>query len=365
MPLRPLSTQIVGSYAKPPWLARHQRMRAMDGSWWRPAADVLQDAKQDAARLAIYEQERAGLDIVTDGEAQRAAYDRAFLTGLSGIDMGASARAQPAPRTPDALRRDETGWEEYSELSRRLPIVSGAVRFLRSAARDEVAFAKRVARRPLKATVIGPLSLSNQVADQFYRDQAALIMNLAAALNEEMRSLEVAGADLLQIDEPGWHSHCALAHETGRQAITRMVAGVSVPVIVHVCYGYAIVYKKKTASGDYPRVLELLSDCPIAGISLEYEQPRHDPGLLVHCGDKHVVLGLLDLARREVETPAHIADRLRAALAAVPAERLHASSDCGMWHLPRELALGKIMALAEGAALMRRELGIARDVSFG
>jgi 5-methyltetrahydropteroyltriglutamate--homocysteine methyltransferase len=364
MPLRPLSTQIVGSYAKPPWLARHQRMRAMDGSWWRPAPDVLQDAKQDAARLAIYEQERTGLDIVTDGEAQRAAYDRAFLMGLSGIDMEAFARKQPS-HTPHALQRDETGWEEYSELSRQLPIVSGPVRFLRSAARDEVIFAKRVARRPLKATVIGPLSLSNQVADQFYRDQTALIMDLAAALNEEMRSLEAAGADLLQIDEPGWHSHYALAHETGRQAITRMVAGLSVPVIVHVCYGYAIVYKKKTASGDYPRVLQLLSDCPIAGISLEYEQPRHDPGLLVHCGDKHVVLGLLDLARSEVETPAHIADRLRAALKAVPAERLHASSDCGMWHLPRELALGKINALAEGAALVRHELGIASNHSSG
>jgi 5-methyltetrahydropteroyltriglutamate--homocysteine methyltransferase len=359
MPLRPLSTQIVGSYAKPHWLARHQRMRAMDGSWWRPDADVLEAAKQDAARLAIYEQERAGLDIVTDGEQQRAAYDREFLKGLSGIDANALAHAEAAQPTSKARPRDETGWEEYSAVSARLPTVTGPVAFRTSAARSEVAFAKSVTMRPLKASVIGPLSLAKQLADHHYRDEAALIAGLASALNLEMRALEAAGADLLQIDEPAWHSDIELARRLGKSAITSMVAGIRVPVLVHVCYGYAIVYKHKSPSDDYARVLDLLAECPIAGISLEYQQPRHEPSLLAHCGDKHVILGLLDLGSHAVERAVSIADRLRSALEVVPAERLHASSDCGMWHLPREVAFPKICALAAGTAIVRQELALS------
>src|SRR5262249_33840567 len=155
-----------------------------------------------------------------------------------------------------------------------------------------VTFAKSVATRPLKVAVIGPLSLANQLADRHYRDKAALVCDLAKALNHEMRALEAAGADLLQIDEPVWHSDVGLAQELGRAAIRSMVAGISVPVLVHVCYGYAIVYKRKSPSKDYARVLELLAECPISGISLEYQQPRHEPSLLAHCGDKHVILGL-------------------------------------------------------------------------
>jgi 5-methyltetrahydropteroyltriglutamate--homocysteine methyltransferase len=357
MPLRPLSTQIVGSYAKPHWLARHQRMRALDPSWWRPDPEVLDEAKRDAVRLAIYEQERAGLTIVTDGEAQRAAYDRHFLTALSGID--ATDPALAARTAVDASRpRDESGWEEYSALSRMLPIVSSRVRFARSAGRDEVLFAKSVASRPLKATVIGPLSLSRQVMDRTYHDDEALVLDFAAALNHEMRALEAAGADLLQIDEPAWHFHLDLARQTGRQAIRRMVEGIAVPVVVHVCYGYAIVYKDKPSSPHYPLLLELLAECPIAGISLEYEQPHHLPDILRHCGDKHVLLGLLDLGTTEVETAAHIAERLRSAFAVVPPQRLHPSSDCGMWHLPRERAYAKIAALAAGTEIVRRECGL-------
>lgn len=357
LPLRPLTSQIVGSYAKPHWLARHQRMRAADGSWWRPEPDVLAEAKQDAVRLAIYEQERAGLDLVTDGEAQRAAYDRDFLAALSGIDLSRADRAAAVADGPH--RRDDRGWEEYSEISQKMPVVGGPIRFQRSVARDEVLFAKSVATRPLKTTVIGAVSLSRQISDRYYGDADALILDLAAALNQEMRAIEVAGADLLQIDEPAWHFAPELARRIGPQAISRMVEGLSVPVVAHVCYGYAIVYKEKSASRDYPEILELLSGCPIAGISLEYEQPRHDPAILKHCGNKHVVLGLLDLGGSGVETPRHVADRLRAALDLVPAERLHPSSDCGMWHLPRARAYAKIAALAEGTRIVKREIGLA------
>ena len=356
MPLHSLTTQIVGSYAKPHWLARHQRMRALDGSWWRPEPAVLDEARQDAVRLAIYEQERAGLDLVTDGEQQRAAYDRDFLAALSGIDMEAKD-SSAATREMAYRHRDDRGWEEFTALSRALPQVTGRIAFQRSVAGDEVRFAKSVATKPVKTTVIGALSLSCQVSDHVYDDKEALILDLAAALNAELRSVEAAGADVLQIDEPIWHSQFDLARAVGHRAIARMVEGVTAPVIVHVCYGYANVFKEKSVSQHHPAVLELLADCPITGISLEYEQPGHGPDILTHCGDKHVLLGLLDLAKAEAETPAHIADRLHAALDVVPPERLHPCSDCGMWHLPRALASAKIAALVQGTRLVQQAGG--------
>jgi len=359
--LQPLTTQIVGSYAKPHWLARHGRMRALDGSWWRPEADVLQEAREDAVRLAIYEQERAGLDLVTDGEAQRAAYDRHFLAGLDGIDCALLERVKNASEIETA-RRNDAGAEEYADISAMKPRVIGKIRWRRAAGLDELTFLKRHAARPVKANVIGPVSLYAQVVDGFYGDDEQAVMAFAAALNNELIRLDAAGADVIQIDEPAFHSRLSLARRIGPAAIERMVQGVRAPVIVHVCYGYALVYDEKSASPTYPEVLELLSACPIAGISLEYEQPGHNPAILRHCGDKHVVLGLLDLGKADAETPDHVADRLRAALQVVPAERLHPSSDCGMWYLPRERAYAKIAALVAGTRIIREalRLGVPR-----
>ncbi|SJM30146.1 putative Methionine synthase, vitamin-B12 independent [Mesorhizobium delmotii] len=356
MILHPLSTQIVGSYAKPQWLARHQKMRALDGSWWRPEPEVLQEAKRDAVRLAIYEQERAGIDIVTDGEAQRAAWDRDFFGALSGVDIEHTEVAVVAAEEHHHHHRDETGWEEYSEIGRVKPIVTGPLQFQRSVATNEVLFAKSVARQPLKVAMAGPLSLSQQLVDRHYGDEEALILALAAALNMEMRALQAAGADILQIDEGSWHFDVDLARRVGQRAIARMVEGITVPTIVHVCYGYSIVYKEKSPSALYPEVLQLLSDCPVTGISLEYEQPSHTPDILSHCGNKHVLIGLLNLGDHEVESADHVASRLRAAFDVVPAERLHPCSDCGMWFLPRDVAYGKIKALVEGTRKARNHV---------
>jgi 5-methyltetrahydropteroyltriglutamate--homocysteine methyltransferase len=237
--------------------------------------------------------------------------------------------------------------------------VVAPLQFQRSVAASEVRFAKSVARRPLKAMVIGPVSLSLQLSDHVYGDAEAMVLDIATALNSEMRALEAAGADVLQIDEPSWHFNVELAQRVGQRAISRMVEGITAPIIVHVCYGYAIVYKEKSGSRDYPVVLELLAECPIAGISLEYAQPGHEPDILRCCGDKHVVLGLLDLGLQAVEAAADIAQRIRAALEVVPAERLHPCSDCGMWFLPRELAYAKISALVAATQIVRREIGLA------
>jgi 5-methyltetrahydropteroyltriglutamate--homocysteine methyltransferase len=352
--LQPLTAQIVGSYAKPHWLAHHQRMRALDGSFWRPDAEVLQEAREDAARLALYEQERAGLDLVTDGEQQRAVYDRHFLPSLTGIDTSELAPVgMGGPTEVTTVRRRSTGNEEMNRLSAIGPTVTGAISWTGSAAAAEIAFARKLATKPLKATVIGPVTLSRSLANRHYEDESALVLALADALNHECRAVEQAGAAVIQIDEPSFHSRFSLARRVGLDALGRMVRGVGVPVQVHVCYGYAIAFPEKTPSEHYADVLRLLARCPIAGISLEYEQPGHTPEILAACGDKHVIPGLLDLGRTEPESVDHIAARLESALEVVPAARLHPSSDCGLWHLPRAAAYAKIAALAAATHRVR------------
>lgn len=347
-----LTTQIVGSYAKPHWLGHHARMRALDGSWWRPEPAVLEEAKQDAVRLAIYEQERAGLDVVTDGEAQRPAYDRHFLHGLEGIDMAARLDVDIAR----PVEEDGAFLTEYRLHGATGPAVVAPLRHARAVAVEELRFARAIARKPVKICVIGPLTLARSLADRFYADEQALVLALADALNGEMRALEAAGADYLQIDEPSFHLRLPQARRFGVEAVARMTHGLTRPVILHVCYGYALVNPVKSPGDDYAEALRLAAACPVQAISLEYEQPGHEPDILANCGSKAILLGLLDMARPEAETPEHIAARLRAALRAVPADRLHAASDCGMWYLPRPLAYAKISALAQAALRVRQTL---------
>ena len=354
MPFRPLTTQIVGSYRKPHWLARHQRMRALDASWWRPEEVVLQEAKEDAVRLAIYEQERAGLDLLTDGEAQRPSYDRYFLSGLSNIDTTNLEQSRAGGNIEGAVR-DTLNNQEYNELSALKPVVTGDIAWSHPMSVDELQFLKANTEKPVKTALVGPVTLSAQLVDSFYGDAEALVMAIAAALNNELQALEAAGVDVIQIDEPGAHFAMDLVRAAGNRSIARMVEGVTVPVIVHVCYGYALVYTEKSPSPTYPELLEIYADAPVAAISIEYEQPKHGPDVLRHCGDKHVVLGLLDLGNQDVEPPEHIARRLEAAMKVVPAERLHPTSDCGMWYLPHDVAFGKICALVQGTELVRSE----------
>lgn len=357
MPLHSLTTQIVGSYVKPQWLARHERMRALDGSFWRPEAAVLVQAREDAARLAIYEQERAGLDLITDGEAQRAAYDRHFFQGLMGLDYENCERAAFRGEVT-TVTRDERAVAEYAAASELKPRIVSEVRWAHPVVLDELRFLKRHARRPIKINVVGPFSLHAQTVDRYYDDDTAAVLAFAAALNEELRAIAREGVDVIQIDDPMMHFRLSLARSCGKAALSRMVESVAVPIVVHVCYGYAYINRHKAASASYAELLELLSDCPISGISIEYTQPRHTSDLLKHCGGKHVVLGLLDLGRDTPETADEIATRLRDALRVVGPQRLHPSSDCGMWHLERDLAFRKIRALVGGTDHVRRELGL-------
>lgn len=354
--MQPLSTQIVGSYTKPNWLVRQGHEHGFDGSWWRPEPEVLADAQDDATLLAIYEQERAGLDVVTDGEIRRPHYDRHFVACLSGVSLEAlqskSFHSELTTNTPkqDLGRR----WEEF-QIS---PTITGPIAWTGPASVDELRFLKTHARRPVKASIVGPMTLYDRLVDAHYDRPEDAILALAAALNQELRALEAEGIELLEVAEPATHFKLTRAKEIAPAAIARLVDGLATPVIVHVCYGYALYSEAKAANPSYAEVVELLASLPIAGMSIEYEQPGHGPELLRHAGDKHVHLGLLNLNTHAIETPEHIADRLRAALQVVPAERLHASSDCGMWFLPRAVARGKTEALVAGANIVRRELGL-------
>jgi len=357
-PFPPLTTQIVGSYSKPHWLARHERMGSYDGTWWRPEPKVLQEAREDAALLAILEQERAGLDIVTDGEAQRTAYDRHFLAGLSGIDTGQLVVEGRVDEVGTRTQATSEAFHAHDEHLRRKPSVIGEIGWVRPVAVAELKFLRRHASRPVKVAIPGPLTLASRLADRFYDDEAAFVTAIAAALNKELLALQEVGTDVLQIDEPAFHTSLSIARRIGVGAIERVLQGVQVPVIVHVCYGYAYAFAEKRANPAYAEVLELVASTSATAISLEYEQPGHEPEILKHCGGKHVVLGLLDLSNRQAPTSDHVASRLRAALNVTPPERLHPSSDCGMWFLPRDSAYAKISSLVDGTSTVRRNLGL-------
>jgi 5-methyltetrahydropteroyltriglutamate--homocysteine methyltransferase len=353
--LRPLTTQLVGSYTKPQWLADHDLLLSHSEGWWRPDRPFIQEARADAARLAIFDQERAGLDLLTDGEAQRQYFVSHFISRLSGVDTTQLASKEKVPTEITTVTFSTEGLKRREERFGKAPRIVDEPRWPGPLSVDEVRFLKRHTRRPVKATVVGPVTAVAQLADEHFGDEEEAAMGLAAALNEELKALEAEGVDLLQIDEPGFHDGLSRTRRYGVKAINRMVEGISIPVAVHVCYGYAWTRKLKNPSPSYAECLNLAASCNVQAISLEYEQPGHRPEILYHCGDKHVILGLLDLGTEEIETPERVAARLREALEVVPPERLHTAPDCGMWHLPREVAFAKIRSLVLGTEVVRLE----------
>jgi 5-methyltetrahydropteroyltriglutamate--homocysteine methyltransferase len=347
--LAPLSAQLVGSYTKPPWLIRHQRVTtpSADG-FWRPEPEVRQAALDDATLLAIFDQERAGLDVVTDGEIRRQRYDSYFF---DSEELGPWRMDE---RDMSFVDLDPAVAERLAEA--RTPRVVGEVRWREPIALDDLRFLKRHALRPTKMTVIGPLTAACRLADEHYGSPEALGTALAAALNEELRALDGEGVDVLQLDEPDFHFRHDQALRWGTTVLDRALEGIDALTVVHVCYGYATIGRKRL-DPNYGRVLEAIAASRCDAISIEYAQPGHSADLLRHCGEKAVLLGVLDLGTHEVETPEAIAERVRAALAVVPPERLHLAPDCGMWFLPREIAFAKMRAMALAAALLRAELG--------
>jgi 5-methyltetrahydropteroyltriglutamate--homocysteine methyltransferase len=343
MSQRPLSSTVVGSYPQPDWLIDREalgshsvpRVRMTDA--WRIPEPHLREAQDDATVVAIRDMERAGIDTITDGEIRRESYSNRFATALDGVDADnpatihtAGGEARTVPRIVAPVR-----W--------RGPVEVGDVEFLRAHT-----------DRRTKITLPGPFTMAQQASNEAYDDPDELVMDFAAAVNQEALALQHAGADVIQLDEPWLRNDPDGARRTAVAAIDRALNGLSVTTVVHLCFGYAaLVGAKNRTRYDF---LGELSDSVAQQISIEAAQPRLDLGQLAELSPKVIVLGVLDLGDDTVETPEQVADRIRAALAHVPAERIVPAPDCGMKYLPRDRAFGKLAALSAGAALVRSEL---------
>jgi 5-methyltetrahydropteroyltriglutamate--homocysteine methyltransferase len=342
-PTHLLPTTVVGSYPQPAWLVDratlHQhgvpRVHAHD-MWLVPDA-LLEQAQDDGTILAIRAMERAGIDIVTDGEIRRESYSSRFALALEGIDAD----------KPGELR-SQTG------RVTQVPRVVGPIRRVAAVETRDAEFLRRNTDRATKITLPGPFTLSRQVQNDFYQDEEELAMDYAVAVNQELLALKATGVDVVQLDEPWVRSAPDKAVRYGVRAINRALEGVEGLTVVHVCFGYAAVVTDKKPSGY--GFLSELGDTTAQQISIEAAQPRLDLGVLRDLAGKTIMLGVLDLNDPEVEATATVAGRIREGLRYVDARRLVPAPDCGMKYLPRDIAFGKLKALAEGAAIVRREL---------
>lgn len=358
-----LATELVGSYAKPPWLVDLSKPTAIDQSeWWRVPPERLPAAQDDAVLLAIADQERAGLDYVTDGEQRRQSFSGYFMR-LGGIDTEnwSDRYGEGKTRTSDVA--DYISIRDVSRLKSGMmrlgPTVTGPITWQGPLSVADLEFLRRHTSRRSKVTVIGPATLAVRISDHHYGDMGRLMLALADALNHELRALAAAGADLIQIDDPELHFNQSRVSEWATEALSRMVAGVEARTAVHICYGYAQNIASKRVNPAYAEAMQMIAASDVDEMSIEYEQPGHEPDVLEHAGDKAVILGLLNLAPdAPVERTEHIIERARAALEVVPADRLRLAPDCGMWFLPRETAQRKIAALGAASRALRTELGL-------
>jgi 5-methyltetrahydropteroyltriglutamate--homocysteine methyltransferase len=280
--------------------------------------------------------ERAGIDIISDGEMRRESYSNRFATALAGMDLD-----NPGV----ALGR--TG------RTNLVPRVVGPIRRLYPVEVRDVEFLRRNTDRRIKITVPGPFTITHQTQDDYYHDEKALALDIAAAVNEEIKSLQAAGADVVQIDEPYLQARPEQARAYGVEVINRALAGIEGPTALHLCFGYAAIVHDRP--GQYAFLTEL-RDCVVQQISIEAAQPNLDLSVLRELAGKIIILGVLNLGDMEIETPQTVARRIRAALHYVEPERLILAPDCGMKYLPRAVAFGKLCALAEGARIVREEL---------
>jgi 5-methyltetrahydropteroyltriglutamate--homocysteine methyltransferase len=339
----PIKTAVIGSYPQPDWLVdralleKHMAPRVRLHEIWRIPPERLEEAHNDATLVAIRDQERAGVDIITDGEIRRESYSNRFANALSGIDRG--KQGEIVGRTGNRIP---------------VPLVTGPIERKRPVEVTDVEFLRANTDRTIKITLPGPFTMSQQAVDEHYGSRAALAMALADAVNAEVRDLFAAGADVVQLDEPWLQARADEARDYGIAAINRALDGVIGTTALHLCFGYAALVKDKPTRG-YSFLAELEASSADQ-ISIEAAQPNLDLSILAKLPSKTIMVGVLDLADPAVETPEHVAERIRAALAVVPAERLIATPDCGMKYLPRATAFGKLAALAAGAALVSAEL---------
>jgi 5-methyltetrahydropteroyltriglutamate--homocysteine methyltransferase len=336
-------TTLVGSYPQPDWLIDREKLagrfppRVRMRELWRIPEPFLAQAQDDATVLAIKAQEEAGLDIITDGEIRRESYSNRFATALSGVDLDNPGTALDRSGHPNPV-----------------PRVVGKVRRLRPVEITDLLFLKRNTRRTVKITVPGPFTMSQQAQNDFYPTEAELALDYAAAVNEEVRDLFAAGADIVQLDEPYMQARPEKARRFGLQALERALEGVSGRTAVHICFGYAAIIHQRPSGYSF---LPELAACSCRQISIETAQSALDCEVLAKLAGKQVMVGAIDLSDMSVESPETVAARIRRALQYVSPEGVIIAPDCGMKYLPREVAFGKMRAMAEAAKILRSEFG--------
>jgi 5-methyltetrahydropteroyltriglutamate--homocysteine methyltransferase len=332
-------TTLVGSYPQPEWLIDRPRLggrfppRVRARELWRIAEPWLTLAQEDATRLAILAQEAAGLDIVTDGEVRRESYSNRFATALAGVDLDnpgtaldRSGHPNPVPRIVGPIRRQH-------------PVEVEDVRFLRAHT-----------RKPIKMTVPGPFTMAQQAQNDYYPSEEAAAMDYGVAVNEEIRDLFAAGADVVQVDEPYMQARPEKARQFGLKALNRALDGITGTTAVHICFGYAAIIHQRPSGYSF---LPELAGCPVNQVSIETAQAKLDCSVLATLPGKTILLGCLDLDDPAIETPETIVARVERALPYVPAGRIVLAPDCGMKYLPREVAFGKLAAMVEAARRLR------------
>jgi 5-methyltetrahydropteroyltriglutamate--homocysteine methyltransferase len=335
-------TSLVGSYPQPDWLIDREKLagrfppRVRARELWRVLPEYLDQAQDDATLIAIRDQERAGLDIITDGEMRRESYSNRFATALEGVDLDNPGSALDRSGHPNPV-----------------PRVTGRIRRRHAVETRDVAFLRANTDRRIKITVPGPFTMAQQAQNDFYPSLREMALDYAEAVNAEIRDLFAAGADIVQIDEPYMQARPDAAREYGLEAVNAALVGVEGQTALHICFGYAaIIHERPTGYSFLPE----LAGSSVRQVSLETAQSNLDTAVLEGLRGKSIILGVIDLSTHEIETAETVAARIRKALPHVDADKVIVAPDCGMKYLPRPVAFGKMQAMAQGAAIVRAEL---------
>jgi len=337
-----LPTSLVGSYAQPDWLINRQKLadrfppRIRARELWRVAPEFIGEAQDDATTIAIRDQERAGLDIITDGEQRRESYSNRFATALEGVDIDNPGTALDRSGHPNPVPRI------VGKIRRKQPVQVRDVQFLRANT-----------DRTIKITVPGPFTMSQQAQNNFYKDDQEMVLDYAVAVNAEIKDLFAAGADIVQIDEPYMQARPEKARKYGLRGLEAALDGVKGTTAIHICFGYAAIIHVRPSGYSF---LPELAESPVQQVSIETAQSNLDCSILEKLPGKTIILGTLDLSDIAIETPETVAARIRRALPYVPVERIVVAPDCGLKYLPRNIAFGKMRAMVEGAEMVRQEL---------
>lgn len=337
-----LPTSLVGSYPQPDWLIDRKRLagrfppRVRATELWRVAPEALEQAQDDATLLAIRAQEKAGLDIITDGEMRRESYSNRFATALDGVDVDNHGTALDRSGHPNPV-----------------PRVVGRIRRRHAVEARDVQFLRANTNRMIKITVPGPFTMSQQAQNDFYKDEGEMANDYAEAVNAEIRDLFAAGADIVQIDEPYMQARPDKARAFGLEAVNRALEGITGATALHICFGYAAIIHERPNGYSF---LPELCKCKVRQISIETAQSNLDTSVLKQLPDQTIILGVIDLSEERIETAEMVAARIRRALPYIDPVRVIVAPDCGMKYLAREVADGKMRAMVEGAAIVRQEL---------